>query len=122
MIKRIVCLQICAILLLFLTGCYTDWMPQKGDWFCEELQIQISFDDGESYLVYDGEKMPCDCINDRGSKSFFVISQAFGIDDLPVGAELFSAEYVELTDTDFLVKEETTGTEYLFVKVNDTFR
>ena len=41
MIKRIVCLQICAILLLFLTGCYTDWMPQKGDWFCEELQIQM---------------------------------------------------------------------------------
>lgn len=121
MMKRIFYLLICVILLLFLTGCYTDWMPQEGDWFCEELQIQISFDDGESYFVYDGEKIQCDCINDRGSKSFFVISQAFDIDDLPVGTELFSAEYVELTDSIFTVKEESTGIEYIFVKVNNAF-
>ena len=117
---KIISIILCASILLCLAGCYTEWMPQDGSWYCEELQMQISFDGGECFSVYEGEKIKCDCINDRGSTWFAIISQEHYIESLPIGTELFCAERVELTETEFVVREEKTGIVYIFVKVMDS--
>lgn len=118
--KMITYIVICVAILLCLTACYSEWMPQDGIWYCEALQMQISFAEGECFTVIDGEKILCDCINDKGSTNFFIISQASHIEGLPVGTELFSAERVKLTETEFVVREEKTGKEYVFIKISVT--
>jgi hypothetical protein len=92
-------------------------MPREGDWYCEELQIQISFSGGECFWMSNGEVISCDCINDRGSKSFFIITQVFDSEELPLGSEVFCAEHVKLTDDEFIVREIDSGKVYTFVKV-----
>lgn len=115
------CLIILAIVLaaslVVFSGCveYKNWMPQDGPWFCEELQLQISFSYGDSYAVIGETQVRCDCINDPGSKSFFVITQEES-DGLEIGTCLLEAEYVELTDSVFVVKECRTGTIYTFLR------
>ena len=100
------------------SGCvqYKTWMPQDGPWFCEDLQIQITFSYGDCYAIIDETQVHCDCINYQGSKCFFVTTQepATGV---PMGTCLLEAEYIQLTDDTFTVKEYHTGTIYTFIKV-----
>ena len=117
MARKISLIFLVGILLLGLVGCYHEWMPQNGDWYCKELQLQISFSGGDCFWINNGAMIPCDCINDRGSKAFFVITQAFDNEDLPLGTELFRGEYVTLTDNEFVVREIDSGKEYTFAKV-----
>ena len=117
MARRITLLFYIGILLLGLAGCYHEWMPQEGDWYCEDLQLQISFSGGDCFWINNGEMIPCDCINDRSSKAFFVIAQAFGNENLPLGTELFCGEHVKLTDDEFVVREIDSGKIYAFTKV-----
>ena len=83
--RKIVCLACSVFLLLSLVGCFSKWAPPDGNWYCEELQIQVSFSGGECFYILNGAEIPCDSINNRGSHSFFVISQAKDIKELPLG-------------------------------------
>lgn len=100
-----------------LVGCFSKWAPPDGNWYCEELQIQVSFSGGECFYILNGAEIPCDSINNRGSHSFFVISQARDIKELPLGTELFSAVYMEFTETYMIATEEHTKKEFIFLKV-----
>lgn len=115
--RKIVCLACSAFLLLSLVGCFSKWTPPDGNWYCEELQIQVSFSGGDCFYILDDEKIPCDCINNRGSRSFFVLSQAFDVEAVPLATELFSAVNMEFTETQMIATEEHTKIEYIFVKV-----
>jgi len=116
MTSRIALICVLFFLVSCLSCCYTEWMPTEGIWYCEELQLQISFDRSESYIVIDGQKIACDCLNDRGSAWFCVLIQEKN-DLYPVGKEVFSARYVQLSEYEFIVSEEHTGKQYVFVKV-----
>lgn len=115
--KRFLGIACCLLLLITLVGCFSRWTPPEGNWYCEELQIQVSFSGGDCFYMLNGKKIPCDCINNRGSYSFFVISQAFDVEAIPLGTELFSAVYMEFTDSQMIATEEHTKAEYIFVKV-----
>lgn len=115
--KRTVLLCCWLFLILSFLGCVSRWTPPEGSWFCEELQLQVSFVEGESFYILNGAEIPCDSINNRGSHSFFVISQAKDIKELPLGTELFSAVYMEFTETYMIATEEHTKEEFIFLKV-----
>ena len=120
MARKFTLLFLAVILLLGFAGCDHEWMPQDGDWYCKELQLQISFSGGDCFWINNGETIPCDCINDRSSKSFFVIAQAFDNKDIPLGTELFCGEHVKLTDNEFVVREMDSVKIYTFTKVDAT--
>ena len=115
--KRYLCLISSILFLLTLVSCTSNWDSPEGNWFCEELQIQVSFSGGDCFYILNNEKIPCDSINDRGSRTFFVLSHASDIEELPLGTELFSAIYMEFTETYMIATEEHTQEEYIFVKV-----
>ena len=115
--KRTVLLCCWLFLILSFFGCVSRWTPPEGNWFCEELQLQVSFSNGESFYILDGEKVPCTSINNRGSRTFHVLSQAFDVEALPLATELFSAVYMEFTEEQMIATEEHTKKEYIFVKV-----
>lgn len=108
------------VILLCFTSCRTNWMPEDSVWYCDELQMQLSFISGvESFCIIDGEKIPCICENDTSSMWFCVFSQATNMENLPAGTELFCAERVSLTETSFVVREIKTKKEYTFIKLMD---
>ena len=115
--RKIINLVICVMLLLCLTACYKEWIPSEGVWYCEDLQMQVSFPDKTCIYTYNGEKVTCVFLNDYGSKWFCVISQATDVKELPVGSELFSAELTELSECGFIVREEKSGIEYIFTRI-----
>ena len=118
-IKKLTCV-LYILFLLGLTGCYTEHTPTEGNWFCEDLQIHVSFSTGVCHVTFDGQEIACCFENDRGSKYFSILVQETGVDNFPVGAIFFEAEHIKLHDNQWVVKENYTNTEYIFRKVSDT--
>lgn len=97
-----------------------NWMPQDGVWYCEELQIQIPFDDlGECYAVIDGQPVKCVFENDRGS-SWFSVSIWNEKNGGFIGENILVAEVVSISDDSFLVREWRTDEEYVFILVTSS--
>ncbi len=46
-----------AIIIIFIGMThYTQWMPTEGMWYCDELQISLSFEtDTKSFAIIDGQ-------------------------------------------------------------------
>ena len=118
MARKSTFLILLGIVLIGFAGCYHEWIPQEGDWYCEELQIQFSFSGGDCFWINNGETIPCDCINNRASKVLSIIAQAFDNKNIPLGTELFCGEHVKLTDDEFVVREIDSGKIYTFTKVD----
>lgn len=119
--KQLWLLFIPVLLLIIIPGCYTEWMPIDGIWYCEELQIQIAFSSyGECFAMIDNQKVICDCINDRGSTWFSVVVQQGNVNGHPIGSSIFTAERVELTNDLFIVSQYLTGEEFTFIKIKET--
>jgi hypothetical protein len=92
------------------------WCPEDGVWYCEELQIQISFEPGKkSYAVLDGTVVPCVCENDRGSKDLLVLCQANG-NGYAIGEIIFSGRYVDLSNDTYVLKNKKSQELYTFVR------
>ena len=106
-----------AYLLLFTEP--QEWMPQEGAWYCEELQMQITFVEGyECYAIVDGTKLPCQACCDKGSMSFYVSVFTLEPDDsIPLGKDVFEGKRIELTETEFTVLDLNTDKEVVFVRV-----
>ena len=89
------------------------------DWYCEELQMQITFVEGyECYAIVDGTKLPCQACCDKGSMSFYVSVFTLEPDDsIPLGKDVFEGKRIELTETEFTVLDLNTDKEVVFVRV-----
>lgn len=97
---------------------YKVWRPEDGVWYCEELQMQLSFEKGQkSYVVLDGRVIPCACENNRGSKDVLVFCQVNG-SEYVIGDLIFSGRYVDLSDDTFVLKDRKTQQIYTFVRTN----
>ena len=117
--------RICLVLLLlsvFLFAvCITSraCIPEGGTWYCSELKIQLAFDKGnETYAILNGRKVHCIWENDLGSAYISVLCQEHNIPDYEIGEAIFSGKFVELSDCVYTLEDTTSGTVYLFVKID----
>ena len=95
-----------------------EYMPPDGAWYCEELEMQLSFEpNAKGYAMVNGVKIACIVGNDPGTKSFWVTCKESVLDMNP-GYVLWEAEYVHRDEYEFVVKEQHTGRIYTFVKLS----
>lgn len=106
------------ILCFCLASCATIQLPHNGTWYSETLEIEISFDEKTCYAVLDGKMISCDCIQDKGSDRFFILTQEKH-GDFAVGTVLLSARITHIEDSVFCVKDQETGFEYSFICVSE---
>lgn len=116
---KITWLFLCCFLLFFFIGCtVAEFYPEEGEWYCEELQLQLSFDgQGDCYYIVGDEKVKCACGSDRGSRWLTVGCQEADSKYFDLGEEVFSAEFVRLDQEKLVVCEKKTETEYIFYRV-----
>lgn len=94
------------------------WEPTQGVWFCDELSIQLSYEeDDESFIIEDGNKIICACGSDRGSRRIEVSCQDNSTRDYYMGELVFSAEILSLEGNELNVYHKETEREYIFLKV-----
>lgn len=83
--------------------------PKEGVWYCEELQMQISFDDSElSYYIENGKKIRCGW---HCKPYEYGIMYIYPKED---GANSF--QFQRSTSDYFVVKDLDTGIKYKFVR------
>ena len=92
--------------------------PQEGVWYCEELQIQLSYeDDAATYITENGDRIFGICGTDRGSKLIGILCQSTHGGHY-VGEELFSAEIASLDDDTLVLYAEDSGQAYVFQRID----
>ncbi len=97
---------------------YTQWMPTEGVWYCDELEISLSFDENiMSFAIIDGQKVMCVAGNDRGSTLVSLSCQDRNISSISLGEDVFVGEYVDLEDNQLVLREYHTENIYTFVRV-----
>lgn len=91
------------------------WRPEEGIWYCEELQIQLSFDSRyKSYAILDDQMIVCACENSRGSKDILVLCQESIAGEYEIGDLIFSGRYVDLDGNRYVVRDMITHELYTF--------
>ena len=95
-----------------LTGCKTTlWRPESGVWYCEELQMQLSFDsEVPCFVTQNGTEVNCTWFNNRGSVYIMVCYLTKDYDYITV----LDGKYVDLTDDSYIVEDMDTGIQYTF--------
>lgn len=107
--------------LLFAFGEPVHFFPQDGIWYCEELQLQISFsDDDETFTYADGEKVYCSCDYDRGSAWLGLHCRNYYSKSYQVGDVVFDGEYVSLDEQTLVIYDQETDQNYTFLRLPDT--
>lgn len=100
-------------------GCVPDqYEPEEGIWYCDELQIQLSYEsDAECFVIKDGEKIRCACGSDRGVNHIEVSCQHENHPDYRLAELIFSAEIISLNESELLVYDEQTDRQYVFLRI-----
>lgn len=116
--KRIQVIFILFIMLSAFVGCTPDqYEPKEGIWFCEELQIQLSYEQHtQSFTIINGEKIKCACGSDRGVPYLHVSCQETDHPMYRLGQEIFSAKIISLSETEFVVYDEESLQRYVFIR------
>lgn len=99
-------------------GCVPDqYEPEEGVWVCEELQIQLSYEQNTPcFVVKNGEKIICACGSDRGVQYIYVSCQEKDHPVYDLGEEIFSAKIVSLSETELVVYDEQDKQQYIFIR------
>lgn len=117
MYKNTLLIALFLSLVIIFVGCvHSEWMPQSGLWYCDDLQLQITFSEGECFVIRDNETITCICENDIGSMWFSVLCNQNNVEELPIGTVVFCGKRVSLSENTFVVSEEHTNTVYTFVR------
>lgn len=111
--------------LVFIIGSYQNgenisvWIPDGGTWYCEALQMELSFEYGEySYVIIEGEEIKCKCYNNRGARDISLVIMEEDLAGYQLGDTYFWASYVDLNDECYVVKECSTGEVYTFCRID----
>lgn len=95
------------------------YVPKEGVWYCEELQIQISFEENnDTYVTEDGNQIMCTWSHDRNSKHFEVWCIDFNTHFYEYDDVVFSGTFVKLTNDQYILEDEA-GKEYIFLRMDD---
>ena len=97
-------------------GTKVEYIPEKGIWFCEELKLQLSFEEGyDCYYVLDGAKIRCIWENNPGSRVITVLCQDDNTYTYSIGEVIFWGTCIELTEDQFIIEEKESGIPYVFL-------
>lgn len=133
--KKSTALLIFLLLIFGLSACTPKQRtPHEGTWYCAELQAQFSVSKGdgfvstdyvhtvdeyENYIIVDGDRIAALLSNDRGSMDVHIICQESNNLRYGLGEIIYSLEFVNLSDTEYIVEDET-GKRYAFLRIGDT--
>lgn len=93
--------------------------PTEGIWYCDELQMQLDFEDRTETLVEtDDTKVKCQWFSDRGSPYIAVACDVKNCEYCPYGECIFKAEYSSLSETELILKSIHDGKIYTFYRRN----
>ena len=113
------------LLCVILSGCmaltgYKEYYPQEGVWFCEELQIQLSFEDSANCcILVDGIPLYCGWQIDRGS-TVIVFEVQDHHPDFSLGDNVFVGEYITHDENILHIQEYKGTTIYKFVRMDES--
>lgn len=97
-----------------------DYFPQDGIWYCEELQMQVSFaDDDKTFAYVNGEKIYCTWGYDRGSTWLGLHCRNYYSKAFQVGDVVFDGEYVSLNDKALVLYDQEINRDYTFLRLPD---
>lgn len=116
--KGIQVISIFILLITVLVGCRPDqYEPEEGIWFCEELQIQLSYEQyTNSFAIINGEKILASCGSDRGVPYLYVSCKETENPRHRLGEEIFTAKIISLSETEFVVYDEESLQRYVFIR------
>lgn len=122
-IKRTTC-ALLACMLVLLTGCndykITLWRPEIGVWYCDALEMQLSFDKSTPcYVVQEGRRIECEWSNDRGS-IYVAVRYLWDSQQTHGDSTIFYGKYIDLTDDKYVLEEIDTGIQYTFYRIDVT--
>ena len=96
------------------------WYPEDGVWYCEELKIQLSFDDNQdTFMEKDGIKIRCRWENHPNSPELLVLCQGSNTFGYKLGDVVFSGQFIELTNNKLVVEDSQTGEQYTFIRQDE---
>lgn len=115
----------CLLVIAFVVGFIffgigpTRYLPDEGTWYCEELQIQLCFDEGDIYGTHyydkNGDKLLAIVIYEPGTR-YFSVNPKSGRN-----ISLFTAQCMDVDDEKMVVVEEDTGVEYTFTRLDGVY-
>lgn len=116
---RAIIIYIMALCFIFCMGCTPDqYEPESGVWYCEDLQIQLSYDvEKECFAIINGEKITAACGSDRGVSRLSVYNQQENHPEYYMGETIFEALIVSLNEQEFVVYDEQTQRKYVFYRI-----
>ena len=92
-------------------------VPDSGCWFCEDLEIQLSFDETDStYAVINGIEKNCVILRENNTNTIIVFCADWETCSLSHDCKIFSGSILELTNTEFLLMESKSKVVYSFEK------
>jgi hypothetical protein len=132
------CRNIFPILLLLLFGlsaCNLEYpIPTDGVWYCEELQAQFTFEQGDGfaspneeyavdvstdYVIVNDDRIAATLASDRGATYVWIMCQELDHPDFDCGEIIYSFEFVSLSGTEYVLKDDA-GKHYTFLRIRDT--
>lgn len=94
-------------------------LPDDGEWYCSELEMQLDFGgNGECFIEKDGKKIQCVWENDIGSNCLSVFCQEINCEYCSWGKEILVATIISRDDTKLVLEDSHKESKYLFVKIN----
>ena len=110
-------LLVAGIILILCAGANDPYIPKEGIWFCEELQIQISFEPNQRSFKLVGEhKITCSWRHDKNSRYISVVCLEDKDTMYAAGDVVFSGKYVALDKQQYVLSDDT-GKTYTFLRI-----
>ncbi len=98
---------------------YVNRLPGSGQWWCEELQLMLSFDKGTcGYYIENGQKIPCHWSGEFKTNDIYVRhfeEEGEPYLDYGSGSVIFSGYSIKCEDGRMTVREHDTRVKYIFV-------
>lgn len=113
---------------------YEPWTPDTGVWYCSDLNARFTFgdngdptdpnyiptiDEEDNHIIINGDRIASLCGRRYGSEKVTIICQEEEHPDYKVGDTICAFDFVSLSDTEYVLKDET-GKRYTFVRIGDT--
>ena len=108
-------------ILVLLSGCnnytITLWRPDFGVWYCDALDMQLSFDKvTPCYVVQEGKRTECTWSNDRGS-IYIAVRYLWNEQKKYGDSTIFYGKCIDLTEEKYVLEEIDTGIQYTFYRI-----
>ena len=110
-------LLVAGIILILCAGANDPNIPKEGIWFCEELQMQISFEPNQRSFKLVGEhKITCSWRHDKNSRYISIVCLEEKNAMYTFGDVVFCGEYVALDKQQYVLSDDT-GKTYTFLRI-----